>query len=199
MVPYETRPTAAVKRMIVGLFALVGATSCGNAPRAIDQEIATSGAGVVTVVEFVDYDCRFCKELHESLSPMLEEQQSAVRVVIKHVPLEKHPEARRAAAMSICAEKQGKQPEMHDALMKGASRTDDGVIDLAQHVGLDIEAFKACLRSDEPNDRIAKDITDWESLGADGLPMLFIQQKKIVGVTDKSTLEDALLSALSAR
>ncbi len=84
---------------------------------------------------------------------------------------------------------------MHDALMRGAGRSDDDVLDLAQRVGLDVETFKTCLRSDLPAARIASDTRDYESLGGDGLPMLFIQREKLVGMQDEATLEKALRKA----
>ncbi|NUP07527.1 MAG: thioredoxin domain-containing protein [Polyangiaceae bacterium] len=174
------------------------ATSCGGSPQAVENEIEKSGHGVVTVVEFVDYDCRFCKDLHAAFAPLLEEQQGAVRVVLKHVPLDKHPTARRAAFASICAEAQGKGWPMHDALMKGASKADEELLDLTQHVGLDVEKFKSCMRSDAPSERIAADIDAYNAAGGDGLPMLFIQRTKLVGLQDEATLMTALRDASEA-
>ncbi len=150
---------------------------------------------MLTVVEFVDYRCTFCQQLHDVLWPLLEQQQGSVRVVIKHVPLDKHPGARRAAEVAVCAEEQGKLPAVHDALMHGAARTDEDTLDLAQHSGLDVEKFKECLRSDRPAARIADDTEAWEAVGADGLPLVFIQRKKFVGLVDIAPLEQALRDA----
>lgn len=150
---------------------------------------------MVTVVEFVDYDCRFCREQHERLRPMLEEQRGAVRVVLKHVPSERHPGAKRAAIIAICAEAQGKVEPVHDALMNGAGRGDDELYDLAQHAGLDVEAFKACARSDAPLSRIDHDIAEYHELSGQGLPMLFVGQRRFVGLQPEDVLAAALREA----
>jgi len=177
----------------LALVLAVLASSC-HASTPIDAEIEQS-KGKLMIVEFVDYECSFCQDIHAVLAPLLEEQQGNVRVVIKHVPLEKHPGAKRAAAAAICAEAQGKLPAMHDALMKGASKTDEGLLDLAQNVGLDIETFKSCLRSDVPSSRMATDTKTYEQMGGDGLPMLFIQHTKLVGMQDAGSIEKALREA----
>lgn len=169
--------------------------SCAGASY-VDTEIAKSGPGVVTVIEFIDYECSFCQDTHELLAPLVEEQRGAVRLIIKHVPLPEHSGAKRAAAAAVCAEQQGKLAPVHDALMRGASKSsDDGLLDLAQHAGLDIEAFKACMRSDAPAARIREDEQLWTALGGDGVPMVFIDRRKLVGLQDEATLESALREA----
>lgn len=185
-----------VKALYATLLSLTTvAAGCAGAPQAVDQEIEKTPAGMITVVEFVDYKCDFCQQMSAILEPLLDEQQGRVRVVIKHVPLAEHPGAKQAAAAAVCAESQGKLGPMHDALMKGAAVGDDDLLNLAQHAGLDVEAFKGCLRSDEPAARIARDTADYESLGGDGLPMVFIQKQKFVGLTDIDPLERALRDA----
>ena len=172
----------------------IGAAACG-ASDPVREEIAKSGPGLVTVVEFVDYDCRFCKEQHERFQPMLEEQRGAVRVVLKHVPSEKHPNAKHAAIIAICAEAQGKAEPIHDALMGGAGRSDEGLYDLVQHAGLELEAFKACMRSDAPLSRIEADIADYHQLAGQGLPMLYIGEQRFVGLQPEDVLAAALREA----
>jgi len=182
------------------LFAIAAiGLGCASSPRPIEDAIANTAAkgkpGTITVVEFVDYKCDFCKGLNDVLSPLLEQQQGRVMLYVKHVPLDKHPGARRAAEMAICAEAQDKLAPVHDALMNGAGADDDSVLDTAQRAGLDVEAFKACLRSDAPKERIARDTAEWEAVGADGLPMVFIQRQKFVGLVDIDPLERALREA----
>ncbi|MFO0553606.1 MAG: thioredoxin domain-containing protein [Polyangiaceae bacterium] len=167
---------------------------CGCASAGpIDREIDATGPGRITVVEFVDYGCTHCQELAERIDPVLEEFQGRVRVVIKQVPLEdKHPGATRLAAAAVCAEVQGRLEPVHAALIRGGGFSDDGLLDLAQHAGLDVEAFKACLRSDFPLARIKSDTSEWESLGADGLPMVFVDHEKFVGMVGAEPIEKAL-------
>ena len=195
--PFSRRIFAALIgpfRGAVSAIALIHA-GCAGAPPPIEDAIAKSPPGTITVVEFVDYKCAFCRGLNDVLTPLLEQQQGQITLHVKHVPLEKHAGAKRAAEVAICAEAQGKLAPVHEALMGGAGADDESVLDLAQRAGLDVEAFKACLRSDVPKERIAHDIEEWEAAGGDGLPMLFIQRKKFVGLVDVDPLERALREA----
>lgn len=169
--------------------------ACGGSAGPVAAEIERTGPGKVTVVEFVDYDCVHCRDLHATFAPLLAEQEGAVRVVLKHVPLERHATARRAAYAAICAEPQDKSYAMHDALMTASSRSEDDLLNIAQHVGLDVERFKECLRSDLPETRLREDLDAYHAVGGDGLPMVFIQTTKLVGTQPESTLADALRSA----
>ena len=165
---------------------------CASAPNPIEREIAKSPKDQLTVVEFVDYRCNHCQTMFDVLAPTLDLHTGRVRVVIKHVPLGKHPGARQAAEAAVCAEEQGKLEPFHKALMEGASVGDDEVLTLAQHAGLNTEEFKSCLRSDTPKDRLADDLEEWEASGGDGLPMIFIGRQKFVGVVDIAHIEAAL-------
>lgn len=173
----------------------LASAGCAATPQSIEAEIARTPPGQVTVVEFVDYECHFCQKQHAALAPLLDVYQGQVRVVVKHVPLDEHPGARRAAEAAICAEAQGKLPAMHEALMKGAGTGDDDLINLAQHAGLDVELFKTCLRSDAPTAKLSSDLADYRAAGGDGLPTIFVQRQKIVGFTGASALESALEEA----
>lgn len=187
---------AAIRHIVPAGAIILVLASCSGSSSYVDREIAKSGPGVVTVIEFIDYECTFCQDTHELLAPLVEEQRGAVRLLIKHVPLDEHPGARRAAGAAVCAEQQGKLAPVHAALMRGASKaSDDGLLDLAQHAGLDMEVFKACMRSDLPAERIREDEKLWTSLGGDGIPMVFIDHRKLVGLQTEETLETALRDA----
>jgi protein-disulfide isomerase len=173
----------------------LASAACASTPQPIEAEIGKTPPGQITVVEFVDYECHFCQKQHAAFAPLLDVYQGQVRVVVKHVPLDEHPGARRAAEAAICAEAQGKLPAMHEALMKGAGTGDDDLLNLAQHAALDVEQFKTCLRSDAPATRLKSDLADYRAAGGDGLPTLFIQRQKIVGFTGEGALESALREA----
>ncbi len=177
----------------------VALTGCGAAtPEPIAAEEAKTGPGRVTVVEFVDYRCTFCRQQADSLADLLSSNAGAVRFVVKHVPLEKHPGARRAARAAVCAEAQGKLEAMHEGLMRASDTADRTILDLAQEVGLATEDFKACLGASSTDDRIQADRDAFEAAGGDGLPMLFIGKKKFVGLTDPAELEKAMREAQDA-
>jgi protein-disulfide isomerase len=169
---------------------------CGaSAPDPIAAEEAKTGPDRVTIVEFVDYRCTFCRQQADVITQLLSENAGAVRFVVKHVPLQKHPGARRAAKASVCAEAQGKLEPMHEGLMRAADTADRTILDLGQEVGLDMAAFQACLAASTTDDRIQDDMDAFEAAGGDGLPMTFIGRQKFVGLTDPEELEKAMRQA----
>lgn len=161
-------------------------------PDPIQAEQAKTGGGKVTIVEFVDYRCTFCRQQAEVLSMLLQENAGAVRFVVKHVPLDKHKGARRAARAAVCAEQQGKLDGMHEALMRAEDTADGTIIDLAREVGLGLAEFESCLSSKETDDRIQDDKDAFELAGGEGLPLTFVGRTKFVGLADPEELEAAM-------
>ena len=94
-------------------------------PPAIRVEVSTEGAPIrgaadasVTVVEFSDFECPFCKQTHPTLKQLLERYPGKVRLAYRDFPLDSiHPQARRAAEAARCASDQGKFWEYHDVLV----------------------------------------------------------------------------------
>ncbi len=186
--PVKNRALLAWPLALLGL-------SCGRPATPVEREIAESPEGVVTVVEYVDYGCRFCRELHPHLWDLLEANRGAVRVVVKMVPLDKHEGARRAALAQVCAAEQGRSLEMHDALMRAPDQSEEMLDGAARDVGVRVTEWQDCLRSDRAESRVREEEAEWEELGADGLPMVFIGQEKIVGLNDIEVYELALRGA----
>jgi uncharacterized membrane protein/thiol-disulfide isomerase/thioredoxin len=86
-------------------------------PDVIAREIAQTPEGEVTLVDFADYECPFCRMTHAILAPLLAEHHDHVRVVRKNVPLTRlHPHALDAARAACCGEQMGKGDAMSDAL-----------------------------------------------------------------------------------
>jgi len=176
---------------------VVASAACGaNAPDPILAEERATGPGKVTIVEFVDYRCSFCRQQTDVLSQLLAQHAGAVRFVVKHVPSDKRPGAKRAAHAAICAEAQGKLDSMHEALMRASDTADQTILDLAREIGLDLEGFKACMASDAPKDRLVDDREAFDRAGGDGLPMTFVGRTKFVGLADPDELDRAMRDAL---
>ncbi len=122
----------------------------------------------VTVVEFSDFQCPFCRQHSEETQPALDEQfvdSGEVLWIFKHFPLSIHPQAPAAGAAAECAGDQGKFWEMHAALFAnqdkwGVSDPEPIFKDLAAELGLDADAFNACLADGEAADRVASDMQD---------------------------------------
>lgn len=169
-------------------------------PPAIAEEMKRTGRGKVTVVDFVDFECPFCRMTHAELAPVLEQHKSKVRVARKHVPLRMHPHALDAAKAGCCAEELGKGDEMADALFKAPPEelTPEGCERLAKEQGLDLEKFRACMKDPATEARIEKDKAAFRDVKGHGLPTIWIDATKLEGAQDRETLESTLNDAIRA-
>ena len=110
----------------------------------------------VTVVEFTDYQCPFCKRFIQTTFPLLKRDfidTGKVRWIVRDLPLGFHPNANKAAQAAHCAGDQGKFWEMRDTLFRNNANL--GIEQLpgyAREIGLDGDAFDACLSSDRHQD-----------------------------------------------
>lgn len=98
----------------------------------------------VTVVEFFDYNCGFCKQSSDWVKNVMDKYPDDVRVVFKELPIldGRTKTSRNAAKAALAAARQGKYPAMHFALMDERSLTKDRVLTLAKEAGLDMAKLK---------------------------------------------------------
>lgn len=170
-------------------------------PAAIRAEIAKTPRGRATVVDFVDFQCPFCRQTHKDLAPLVAAHAAEVRVVRKHVPLAMHVLARDAARAACCAEPFGKGDDMADALVAAplSELTPDGCAGLGARLGLDAAALRACMSDPATDARIDADRELFLSVGGEGLPTLWIGTEKIEGAQGPEVLRRALDRAIAAR
>jgi protein-disulfide isomerase len=156
-----------------------------------------SSSAPVTIVEFSDFECPFCRRLHETLREIRAEYPQ-IATVYRHYPLERiHQNARKAALASECAASLGRFTEFADALFE---RQDSiGVISWAkfgQAAGIsDTLAFNNCIRDSVHVDRIRVDQEAGKALKVTGTPTVLVNQWRIRGGAKESIIkliEDAL-------
>ncbi len=170
-------------------------------PKAIALELEKTPAGKITVVDFVDFECPFCRDTHAELSPVLARHKDQIRLVRKHVPLARiHPHAMEAARAACCGEALGKGDELAERLMATPPEelTRDGCAKLAAAAGLDPEGFRRCLTEPATDARIKADSDAFTSTGARGLPTIWVEREKLEGGQDEATLEAAVARALKS-
>lgn len=180
---------AAIVPMAVGLSRAPSYT----VPRVIHEEMAATPLGKVTLVDFVDFECPFCRATHAELKPVLAQAGGKVRVARKHVPLRMHPHAMDAARAACCGERLGKGEEVAEALfsMPPEEMTSEGCAKVAKEAGLDPAAFAACLGDPAIEARIKKDAETFRAAEGHGLPTLWVDTIKLEGAQDRADLEAA--------
>jgi protein-disulfide isomerase len=193
---------AAALGLVVVLPLIGGLVLKPNIPAPIAEEIAKTPKGKVTVVDFVDFECPFCRETHVEFRPILEQNKEKLRVVRKNVPLARiHPHAMDAARAACCGEELGKGDAFAEALISTSAEelTREGCENIARDLGLDVERFRACVRAPETEARIKADSDAFKGSGGHGLPTIWINEQKLEGGQDEATLEAAVRSAIRAR
>ena len=185
---------------IVAIIALVLAASslvaCGAAvPPAIREEIARAPRGTVTIVFFTDFQCPFCRRTHAALEPLVAAREGRVRVVLRHIPLRIHPDARSAARAAVCAEVLGADPGMTRALFTAPDLGDEACETMAVEHGVDRDRYRACLQDPATDARLTRDSAIMDSVGGDGVPVLYVGKKRLEGSQSRSALEAAIEEA----
>jgi uncharacterized membrane protein/protein-disulfide isomerase len=163
---------------------------------------AAQAEGLATIVEFIDFECPFCRRQHARMSRVLEAlagegEQSPVRLVYKHLPLRMHPHAREAARFACCAEEQGRGHEMVDALFSRDELSTEACHECASELGLDDGALQECLGSTRPDARLDADAADARTSGVRRLPTCFVGEQRFEGLQEEATLRIAIEHAVT--
>jgi protein-disulfide isomerase len=137
----------------------------------------------ITIVEFGDFQCPYCKEAESTLQAILATYPNEVRLVFRELPLTQlHPNAMVSAEAGVCADRQGKFWTMHDAMYNDQNSLDaDGLKETAKRIGLDVDAFAACVSDAATTGRIAADVKAAHSLGIGATPYFFVNGRPING------------------
>ncbi len=137
----------------------------------------------VRLVEFSDFQCPYCKRFNTTIKEVLNHYGDKVQLVFRQFPLTNiHPNAQRAAEASLCANAQGHFWEMHDLLFENQnSLKDEDLKEKASKLGLDVNAFNACLDSKKYSGQIDEDVKAASAAGVDGTPALFVNGRFLYG------------------
>ena len=149
----------------------------------------------ITLIEFADFECPSCRQLDLILRELLP-RHPEVRLVFKHYPLtEIHPWAMTAAIASQCALQQSPAAfwKMHDAIFDAQdainpSNVNEKLLDLIAQLGLNADAYKACIINPETMTQMNATIEEGHSVTISATPTTFVNARRIIG-PDKSTIE----------
>lgn len=137
----------------------------------------------VTLVEFADFECPFCRDLAPTLSRLRAAYGERIRIVWKHFPLTTiHPQALQSAQAASCAHDQGRFWEYHDTLFANRTRLRAAALkQYARAVGLDAARFDACLDSAKFASRVEDALRAAARLGLSSTPSVFINGRIVTG------------------
>jgi protein-disulfide isomerase len=164
----------------------------------------------VTVVEFADYQCPFCRKFHSDTFAEIKKNYidtGKVRYVSRDLPLDFHPNAPGAAVAARCAGEQHKFWEMRDMMVvNAADLTTPSLIKYGQQINLDMTAFGLCLNDKKYTAAIQKDVADANTMGISGTPSFVVGKTakdeingvRIVGAVPYSVFDTAIKNQLTA-
>ena len=143
--------------------------------------------GSVTLVEFFDYNCGYCRRAAPEVKAVLETSKD-LRIVYREFPI-LGPGSEIAARASLAARNQGKYQQFHEAMMAlNGQAFEASVMEVAGDVGLDLEVLKTDMQSDLVNDHIAASLRLAEALRITGTPTFVLGDEIIPGVIERGTL-----------
>jgi protein-disulfide isomerase len=161
------------------------------------DHVRGAAAAPVTLVEYGDYECPFCRAAQASLDQVLQIADGGVRLVYRHFPLTQiHPRSQQAAEAAEAAGAQGRFWEMHDLLFEHQDRL--GIRDLlgyAAALGLDVSEFAGALESHVHAPRVREDFLSGVRSGVNGTPTFFVNGVRHNGGYDLRSLLAALAAA----
>jgi len=150
--------------------------------------------GDVTMVEFFDYRCPYCKQVEPALGSLLGADRR-LRFVYKEFPV-LGPVSTTAARAALAAKKQGKYDAFHAAMMAAKGQINDqAVYDVAGSVGLDLDRLKRDMAAPETESQLKANLDLAEALDIRGTPAFIIGDQIIPGAVGLDALKQAIADA----
>jgi uncharacterized membrane protein/predicted DsbA family dithiol-disulfide isomerase len=158
----------------------------------VPREIAAFWvAGKINVVEFADFECPYCRQLHPEMKEVLADYSGRVHFTRLNMPLPSHPHARDAARAYLCGEEQGKADAMADALFTSDDLTAAGNRKTAEAIGLAMAAYDRCIVDPATVRKLEAEIGTVRATGFRGLPTVWINDQIVVGLQPVDVLREA--------
>jgi protein-disulfide isomerase len=159
-----------------------------------DSPVGGNPDGDVTLVEFADYNCPYCRRV----APIMTEAEAAdpqLRVVYKEIPI-LGPNSAFAAKAALAARQQGKYVEFHRELMNAKGVAAEGlVLAIATKIGLDVEKLKADMEAPQIQAAIDRNLALARALGINGTPTFVIGDRIKSGAIDLKTMQQLIARA----
>ena len=159
-----------------------------------DSAVGGNPKGDVTLVEFFDYRCPYCKQMEPTMQALIKED-GKLRVVYKEFPI-LGPVSVYATRVAIAARKQGKYEEFRSRMITLKGNIDqDSVMKIAASAGLDLARLKTDMAAPDVDKIIQRNYALAEALGIDGTPGLVVGNAINDGATDLDGLRKMIAAA----
>ena len=151
-----------------------------------DDHLRGNPDAPITVIEYSDFQCPFCRQFHQTMQQALTAYGDQVRWTYRHFPLDQlHPHARPAAEASECvAEQKGSEGfwQFADALFKNQERLGSALYrEVGEQIGLDIAQFDSCVSERKYQDKVEAQMQEGIRFGITGTPGNFINSTLVPG------------------
>lgn len=148
----------------------------------------------VTIVEFMDYNCGYCKKAFDEVRTILKDDKK-VKFYFVEMPI-LGPTSLEASKWALAADKQGKYFEYHSALMTHQGQKSESVLESkAKEVGLDVKKLKEDKDSEEIATLLSENMTHAETLGVTGTPGFIIGEEVVRGYITLDQMKEMIADA----
>ena len=162
-----------------------------------DSPVSGNPAGEVTLVEFFDYNCPYCR----AMAPLMDQAEKAdprLRIVYKEFPI-LGPDSVFAAKAALAAARQGKYVAFHRALYEGRGHVDAAkVLAVAKALGLDVEKMKSDMGDSAISAMLEKNLKLAQALNITGTPGFVVGDQVKTGATDLEGLKALIAKGRSS-
>ena len=149
--------------------------------------------GDVTIVEFTDYNCGFCRASVPDVQRLLKSDGN-IRLVYRELPILSQS-SRDAALWALAAARQGKHKAFHDALFAGGRADEANIAAAARKAGLDMAAARAFVAAPQANQEIERNLALMQQIGFNGTPTFIIGDQILEGALGYDALKRAVEKA----
>jgi protein-disulfide isomerase len=151
----------------------------------------------VTIIEFSDFQCPYCRRVQPTLKQLLQEYQQSVKLVFRDFPLRNiHPQAQKASEAAQCAAEQQQFWPYHDKLFSVSELEPENLKQYAQELGLNTTQFNACLDSSKYAPEVERDLQDGLSAGVNATPSFFVNGQPISGAVGYEQFKEVVEAVL---
>ena len=171
--------------------------SAGSAlTKAFAGDVAGNPNGDVTVVEFTDYNCGYCRSSVADMERLIQSDKN-IKLIYREVPI-LGSSSRAAALWALAAAKQGKHDAFHKAMFSGEKPNENSIKKAAQIARLDVEIAQAFTASPEAQAELDANLAMIQKMGFSGTPTFIIGDQILEGAQGYDRLKEAVETARKA-